>query len=81
MKTKTEVEINHVDILGQKIVIGVHVAMPYRNSMVVGKVIRLTNKMVRVAPIKHIDSNYLVYPHEVIILTGEDAMVYILKNS
>ena len=72
----------HEDILGQPISLGSYMAVARSNTLDICSVIKITPKMLRVVPIKRSESNgYFVYPSETVILSGPDAMVYILKNS
>ena len=72
----------HKDILGQDLSIGSYVAVPHFNSMFVCSIIKLTPKQIRVQPLKYkCRLGWLKYPNETILLSGPDALVYILKYS
>ena len=74
----------HVDILGQPLNEGCHVAMAHHNRMMIGKIIKLNPKMIRVIPLKgtyRADGGYLVYSSQTVRLDGPDALAYILRAS
>lgn len=73
----------HQDILGQPVEVGNYVAVSHHNSLYICKVGKITNKMVRVHPLKgyRSRSGWLKYTSEIVILSGPDAMVYILKHA
>ena len=75
----------HTDILGQPLSEGCHVAMSRRNQMMIGKIIKLNPKMMRVRTIgaRWVSNNdgYLVYGNQTVRLDGPDALAYILRAS
>lgn len=75
----------HTDILGQPLTEGCHVAMSHRNSMMIGRIIKLNPKMLRIVPIGiktyRSEDGYLVYGNQTVRLDGPDALAYILKAS
>ena len=75
----------HVDILGQPVTEGCHVAMAHHNSMKIGRVIKLNPKMLRIVPLGtghwRADDGYLVYSNQTVRLDGPDALAYILRAS
>jgi hypothetical protein len=82
MNTTKKLIPEHKDILGQDLSIGNYVAVPYRNDLHVCIIIKLTPKQIRIRPLKHkTTSGWLKYPEETVLLSGPDAMVYILKHS
>jgi hypothetical protein len=78
---KTEVE--HVDILGQPLALNNYVAVPHHNGLHICSIIKITPKQLRVLPLQAYSRNnagWLKYPSETVLLSGPDAMVYILKH-
>jgi len=76
-------EIKHEDLLGQPVKDGSYVAFPRKNRLYIGLVTKLTPKQLRIVPIKYKrieHSGYLTYPDEVVVMSGPDALAYILKN-
>jgi hypothetical protein len=75
----------HKDKLGRTIALGDFVAYPQSNSLRVGKIIKLNNKMVKVLditkPSKYAPGEYNKYPHDCAKLEQTDMTWYILKNS
>lgn len=75
----------HVDILGQPLNEGCHVAMAHHNNMKIGKVIKVSPKMLRIVPLSHkgygSTDGYLVYSNQTVRLDGPDALAYILRAS
>jgi hypothetical protein len=77
----------HVDILGRELKVGMPVAV---NAGTVGLKIctvkSLTPKMVRVEPVKKQtnwrgkDKTYLEYGSQMVIIGGEDVLMYVLKH-
>ncbi len=75
----------HKDKLGRLIALDDFVAFPSHNSLSVGKIVKLNNKMVKVLEIKKPNrygaSEYNKYPDDVVKLEQSDMTWYILKNS
>jgi hypothetical protein len=75
----------HRDKLGRVIALDDFVAYPHSNSLCVGKIVKLNNKMVKVLnvtrPSKFHPSEYNKYPHDCVKLEQSDMTWYILKNS
>ena len=72
--------IEHKDIIGQDLHLGSYVSIARHNSMTVCSIVKITPKKLRVVPIKGYPSEgWLIYPQDVILLSGPDALVYILK--
>jgi len=80
MSTKKDFSEEKVDILGQPIDIGCHVAVPRRNSLLICKVTKISPKMVHV---KNVDTKYpvefMIRPTDAVRLDGPDVLAYILK--
>ena len=84
MATVKKEKVIHVDKLGQPLELGMHVAACHRNTMYVCKIVKVSPVMIRVLDVKskpnsYHDEGWLVYPHETVILSGPDALAYILK--
>jgi hypothetical protein len=73
----------HLDILGQPITEGAYVAVSHHNQLYVCKVGKMTPKMIRAHPLKYPcrNSGWLKYTTETVILSGPDALAYILKHA
>jgi hypothetical protein len=72
----------HLDILGLPVRVGMYVVLARHGTIKIGKVIKLSNKMIHVVPvpaIKHINE-YLTYSKETAIINSEDALVYVIKH-
>jgi hypothetical protein len=71
----------HKDILGHELALGNYVAIARHNAMVVCSIRKMTPKQMRVLSIhdKRGDG-WLVYPHDTVLLSGEDALAYVLKH-
>lgn len=71
----------HKDALGRLLKIGDCVAYPVNNSLIIGKIIKLNRKMIRVS---QLGSKYTWdknrYSYDVVLLEGPDLTVYILKQ-
>lgn len=77
-------EKEHTDILGQPVNMGSYMAICHKNTLKVCSVVKITNKMIRIRPIGNRFSDfegYLVYANQGVILSGPDALSYILKNA
>lgn len=81
--TKEKEPIEHHDIIGQPLIDGNYVVASVRNCVKVCKIIKVSPKMIHILPIKGYarSKGYLVYPSQTVLLSGTDALVYILKNS
>lgn len=75
----------HKDKLGRVIQLDDFVAFPSSNSLCVGKIVKLNNKMVKVLnitkPSKFKPAEHNKYPHDCVKLEQSDMTWYILKNS
>lgn len=74
----------HKDILGQPLQEGNYVAISHHNMMYVCQIIKLNPKMIRVRPLKNgyrAEDGYLIYSNQSVLLSGADALVYILKHA
>lgn len=74
----------HVDVLGQSIHENSYLAVARRNQLHICKIVKITSKMLRVIDVttavnSYSKDGYLVYPSETVILSGEDAVMYILR--
>jgi hypothetical protein len=79
---QVEIE-SHNDLLGREVVEGDAVAFTHHNSMMVGKVIKITPKQVRVISLmttKYRDSGYLKYTNQCVLIGGPDLTMWILKQ-
>jgi len=77
-------KIEHKDILGQPVSEGKYVAICHRNTMYVCQIMKLSAKMMRVNRIgnKYKDGDgWLIYPTDSVLLSGPDALAYILTHS
>ena len=75
-------KVEHVDIIGQPIDEGKYVAITHHNSLYIGQITKMTGKMIRVVPITgNYREGFLKYPDQAVLLSGPDAMVYILRNA
>lgn len=83
----TEENNPHLDILGRELKVGMPVAVSAGvTGLKICTVTSLTPKMVRVEPVKkQIRFNgkpktYLEYGHQMVIIGGEDVLMYVLKH-
>lgn len=77
-------KVEHVDILGQPLTEGSYVAVSRGNTMYICRITKITPKMMRAIPIHGYGSTgtgWLIYSENSVLLSGEDALVYILKYS
>jgi len=78
----TKVQTEHLDILGQPLAEGNYVAVCHRNQLQVCQITKINPKMMRVVPIKKEylwrREWHLIYSHQSILLSGPDALAYIL---
>lgn len=70
----------HRDILGRVLEVGDFVAYPYTNSLKLGKIDKLNQKMIRVTTGKEWRSTINKYPFDVVKLDGPDVTMYLLKR-
>ena len=72
----------HKDLLGKDITVGSHVAAPHYNTMVLGRVLALTPKMVKISKLNESYKNEIKkYAWECVLLEPDDITYYILRNS
>lgn len=76
----------HSDILGQPLSVGNYVAVAHRNGLYICSISKITPKQVRVLPLSksvYVSRNtgWLKYPSEMVVLSGPDALVYILRHA
>jgi hypothetical protein len=80
---QVEVEL-HNDLLGRDVVEGDAVAFTHQNSLMVGKVVKITPKQVRVIPLMSTGyrrgSGYLKYTNQCVLIGGPDLTMWILKQ-
>jgi hypothetical protein len=73
----------HLDILGQPLAEGNYVAVSHHNMLQICEIKKLNPKMMRVVPIEKSayrrGAGHLVYSNQSILLSGPDAVAYILK--
>jgi hypothetical protein len=69
----------HQDKLGQDLAVDDCVTFPAHNSLVIGKVIKLNNKMVKVRSVKN-TMTWNKYPDDLIKLDSSVVTLYLLKN-
>lgn len=76
-------EINHVDILGQPISDNSYVVACHANTLYVCQVKKISPRMLRVCPVKgyYRREGWLKYPSDLIVLSGPDALAYILTHA
>jgi len=77
-------KVEHVDILGQPLAEGSYVAISRGNAMYICQIKKITPKMMRASPVHGYGSGgdgWLIYSQNSVLLSGPDAMVYILKYS
>lgn len=81
-------EITHTDRLGKTIALGDFVAFPHSNELEIGKIIKITKKMVRVVSVDETGSSryrssqgHLKYPCDTVWLEPSKLTFYILRNS
>lgn len=79
-KKQSKPEPKHKDKLGRLIKLGDFVAFPQSNSLYVGKITKLNNKMVKVQEISRRPGEYNKYPNDCVKLEQTDMTWYILKN-
>ena len=78
----------HHDKLEQEILIDDYVAFPQSNGLMVGKVVRLSNKMLIIEAVvakklrRYIKETYRKYPADTVKLTPDAALtMYLIRNS
>lgn len=82
----TKPQPEHFDKLGNKIELDDVVAVAHHNGLMVARVVKLNNKMVKVREFKKVTSRYNTgehnkYSSDMVRITGPAATVYILKNT
>lgn len=73
----------HKDILGQPLSEGNYVAISHHNAMHVCQIKKITPKKIRACPLKgyYRKDGWLIYPSDSVLLSGPDAMAYILTHA
>lgn len=70
----------HRDILNRVLAVGDYVAYPDSNTMKMGKIDKLNQKMVRVTTGREWRSTVNKYPKDTVKLDGPDLVMYLLKK-
>lgn len=73
----------HKDKLGKIINVDDFVAYPYHNTLGIGRVIKLNNKMVKVVKVpagKYVDTGTNKYPIDMVKVNSEDITFYLLSQ-
>lgn len=70
----------HRDILNRVLAVGDYVAYPDSNSMKMGKIDKLNQKMVRVTTGRQWRSTVNKYPKDTVKLDGPDLVMHLLKQ-
>lgn len=82
---KVKVTPEHTDILGQPLSLNSYVAVSYHNMLQICQVIKINPKTIRVATIGTRrygdDDGHQVYSCQAVLLSGPDALAYILANA
>ena len=72
----------HIDLIGQEVRVGNYIAASYRgaysSTLTVARVTRLTPKKVNLISLKD-KKEWSIWAHEVVKLSGEDVLAFILK--
>ena len=71
---------DHRDILNRVLAVGDYVAYPDSNTMKMGKIDKLNQKMVRVTTGKEWRSTVNKYPKDTVKLEGPDLVMHLLKK-
>lgn len=73
--------IEHKDLLGNPILETSKLAVSHRNCLYICSIIKITDKMMRVKPLKttYRSSGFLVYPTQTVVVDGPDVLAYMLK--
>ena len=73
----------HLDKLGRELKVGDCVAYPSHNTLYIGTIQKLHNKMVGVAklPAGRWGGESNKYPQDMVLLEGADVTMYVLKNT
>lgn len=86
MTRKPKPIITHSDRLGRELCIDDYVAYPSQNSLEIGVVVKLNNKMIRIQPVNNKHSAWYrrsadnKYPTDVIKLDGPEVTFYLLQH-
>lgn len=75
--------IQHKDILETPINVGNYVASASGNRLVIGKVVKLTPKQLKIVDLDdhNAENGYYKYSHDTVVVSGPEALVFVLKNS
>jgi hypothetical protein len=72
-------EVLHTDILGNDIFTSSKLAVSKKNSLVICSVVNISPKMIRVSSIARPSWSFLVYPRDTVVVSGPDALAYLLR--
>lgn len=80
---KIKEPIQHHDILGQPINLGNYLAVSHHNMLQICQVTKVNPKTLRVNPLfgYHKNRGYQLNPLQSVLISGPDAVAYILKNA
>jgi len=74
----------HQDLLGRAIALDSVVAYPSSNSLLIGRVTKLNNKMIKVANVNaksaYARAGINKYPQDCVVVDGADVTMYLLKH-
>jgi hypothetical protein len=74
----------HQDLLGRPIALGSTVAYPFHNSLTIGRVIKLNNKMIKVVNVKaksaYGRAGVNKYPQDCVVVDGAEVTMYLLRQ-
>lgn len=74
-------EYSHKDILGVPIDMNSKLAVSIFNSLMICSVVKMSEKKIRVKALcGTYKESHLVYPSDTIVISGEEALAYILKG-
>jgi hypothetical protein len=74
--------IEHVDVVGQQITAGRHVAISRNKIMMICLVVKLSPKRIHVKPLNGIkELIFLIPPEQTVLLQESDMIVYLLRNA
>jgi hypothetical protein len=76
--------VQHHDRLGRELQLGTVVAYPASNSLCIGRVIKINNKMIKVVNVEARTSwtqrGVNKYPADCVVLEGADVTMYLLRQ-
>lgn len=78
----TKVTPEHKDKLGRELAVGDAVCYPSSNTLYIGTIIKLNNKMVKVKTVgSRWGGEYNKYPSDIVKLEGAEVTFYVLQNT